>query len=337
MRPTEHSPIIDAILDYYADKHSIKETAEKFGVSIERVKYLAKREGVHNNRSAKEVCTINGAKGLVIQKQEAETKLAIRCLEHGFGYIGGYDGKGSQVTFTHLACGSTFNRRSEHFDKYGWKCPVCEEQKRKAEREEAERLKEAERIARQEERERKRVEREERNPLGLSYYQLEREKRLDEKFTCKVCGKEYRLRDYVSDCGLKFAQNPGYCSAECREQQKRESRRNFKRLYKDSNYRQRARHFGVEYQKGITLKKAVARFGLTCALCGDLCDWNDRSWSQYCGATYPSIDHIIPMSKGGGHTWNNVQVAHILCNSKKETKIDDTPTRDKGCIVCPSP
>ena len=318
MRPTEHSPIIDAILDYYADKHSIKETAEKFGVSIERVKYLAKREGVHNNRSAKEVCTINGAKGAKylqeqnkIQKQEAETKLAIRCLEHGFGYIGGYDGKGSQATFTHLACGSTFNRRSDHFDKYGWKCPVCEEQKRKTEREEAERLKEAERIARQEEIERKRNEKREAEEAILNAVH-----------SCSVCGKSYTIRDYMKSTGMTYRRDSGFCSAECRDLRHEElDKQNRKKNGKTYNHIRRVRKFGGQYDRGITVQKAVARFGLTCALCGENCDWNDRSWSQYCGPKYPSIDHIIPLSKGGSHTWSNVQVAHIICNSRKETSI----------------
>ena len=314
MRPTEHSPIIDAILDYYADKHSIKETAEKFGVSIERVKYLAKREGVHNNRTAKEVCTINGAKGAKylreqnrIQKQEAETKLAIRCLEHGFGYIGGYDGKGSQVAFTHLACGSTFNRRSEHFDRYGWKCPVCEENKRKAEQEEAKRLKEAEWKATQEEWKRKKEEK-----------QKAEETILDAIHSCSVCGKSYTIRDYMQSTGMSYRRDSGFCSAECRDIQKKIIKKKYKT---NGSHTHRARKYGVEWERGITLRSAVNRFGLICALCGEPCDWNDRSWTKYFGPKYPSIDHIIPLSKGGTHTWNNVQVAHIICNDLKETSI----------------
>lgn len=59
-------------------------------------------------------------------------------------------------------------------------------------------------------------------------------------------------------------------------------------------------------------------------ICGQMCDWNDHSWSKYSGPLYPSIDHIVPMSKGGGHVWENVQVAHIICNSEKGDRLEVT-------------
>lgn len=30
-----------------------------------------------------------------------------------------------------------------------------------------------------------------------------------------------------------------------------------------------------------------------------------------------TLDHIIPLSKGGSHTADNLQCAHFMCNSKK--------------------
>lgn len=84
----------------------------------------------------------------------------------------------------------------------------------------------------------------------------------------------------------------------------------------------RAIKYGCEYDSKITLKKLIKRDGLQCAICGGVCDWNDHSWSEYSGPTYPSIDHIIPMAKGGGHTWDNVQVAHMICNSRKGDKVE---------------
>lgn len=39
---------------------------------------------------------------------------------------------------------------------------------------------------------------------------------------------------------------------------------------------------------------------------------------QYCGRPAENVDHIIPRSKGGGHTWDNVVAACRPCNSRKE-------------------
>jgi 5-methylcytosine-specific restriction endonuclease McrA len=43
---------------------------------------------------------------------------------------------------------------------------------------------------------------------------------------------------------------------------------------------------------------------------------------QYCGDRADSIDHVVPRSKGGPHTWENVAAACRPCNL---TKRDRTP------------
>ena len=137
---------------------------------------------------------------------------------------------------------------------------------------------------------------------------------------CKVCGKEYTPRQYMASEGLRFFSNPGYCSHECN----RKAMNRAKKMApsgKTGHYYERARKYGVEYIPGITLKKVVARYGLRCAICGGMCDWNDHTWSSCSGPLYPSVDHIIPMAKGGPHIWENVQVAHLMCNSEKGDKV----------------
>jgi 5-methylcytosine-specific restriction endonuclease McrA len=45
-------------------------------------------------------------------------------------------------------------------------------------------------------------------------------------------------------------------------------------------------------------------------------------WScQYCGAAAENLDHVVPRSKGGTHTWDNVVAACRRCNSKKENRL----------------
>ncbi len=44
----------------------------------------------------------------------------------------------------------------------------------------------------------------------------------------------------------------------------------------------------------------------------------DRHSCQYCGnSKHLTLDHVIPRSRGGQHTWNNVVAACKQCNSKK--------------------
>jgi 5-methylcytosine-specific restriction endonuclease McrA len=49
----------------------------------------------------------------------------------------------------------------------------------------------------------------------------------------------------------------------------------------------------------------------------------DNHECQYCGGPAENVDHIIPKSRGGGHTWDNVVAACRLCNSRKENRSPD--------------
>ena len=70
--------------------------------------------------------------------------------------------------------------------------------------------------------------------------------------------------------------------------------------------------------KDITLEALYRRDSGVCYLCGGQCDWNDRDKEKNTvGASYPSIDHIIPIARGGLHAWDNVRLAHFKCNQEK--------------------
>ena len=46
----------------------------------------------------------------------------------------------------------------------------------------------------------------------------------------------------------------------------------------------------------------------------------DEFQCQYCGRPADNVDHIVPKSRGGGHTWDNVVAACRPCNSRKENR-----------------
>ena len=49
----------------------------------------------------------------------------------------------------------------------------------------------------------------------------------------------------------------------------------------------------------------------------------DQSKCQYCGASAENLDHVIPRSRGGGHTWENVVAACRACNTRKGNRTPD--------------
>ena len=66
-----------------------------------------------------------------------------------------------------------------------------------------------------------------------------------------------------------------------------------------------------------------------CQLCGKLVNVK----AHYLDDDAPTIDHVIPMSLGGGHLWDNVQCAHRRCNSVKGAAIVVQPL----LVVAPRP
>ena len=47
----------------------------------------------------------------------------------------------------------------------------------------------------------------------------------------------------------------------------------------------------------------------------------DGARCQYCGEAAENLDHVIPRSKGGPHTWENVVAACRRCSSRKEDRL----------------
>jgi 5-methylcytosine-specific restriction endonuclease McrA len=56
---------------------------------------------------------------------------------------------------------------------------------------------------------------------------------------------------------------------------------------------------------------------------------------QYCGQRLTNatgtIDHVVPISKGGKHSWSNVVTSCVKCNNKKDNK---TPDEAKMKLRC---
>lgn len=71
---------------------------------------------------------------------------------------------------------------------------------------------------------------------------------------------------------------------------------------------------------GITLARLWQRDGNLCALC-DLPMWRCVSWKDN-DPLHASIDHVIPLSRGGPNTWANTRLVHRICNTRKQVRQD---------------
>lgn len=138
--------------------------------------------------------------------------------------------------------------------------------------------------------------------------------------------REYALDKTCKECGSTFhnvSKTALYCSDRCKRRRQNRKKASFTsgnfRHYYHVKYGERYRN---HYDSSITLKKLYERDGGICQICGEPCNWDDKEWGCH-GPTYPSLDHIIPRSKGGDHKWENVQLAHCICNSRKRDLIDD--------------
>lgn len=303
-----NSPQAQEVAEFYVCGHTVKETAAKFCVSTVQVNNLVKKRGITNG-----LAWAGRHQTADQEARKRENVFSEYVSQMGFDYLWGYENKNSRVRIKCKSCGAEFERTVGFLRKGHAICKEC--QKREAQRrheEQAEIKRLTDEIHRLW------------NPPKPSKnaYAEQHERFLLRSGVCEICGKSYTVREYVESCALKKAQDNGVCSRECRDEKKRRKCRAMHKGRKDT-HRHRAKKYGCEYDPGVTLKKLVARDGLECKICGQMCDWDDHSWSKYSGPLYPSIDHIVPMSKGGGHVWGNVQVTHIICNSEKGDRIEE--------------
>lgn len=207
------------------------------------------------------------------------------CTGGRFEYVSGYINKESKIKIKCNECGAIVERTYHHITTAGMKrCPECYKKEKEIaqnEKAQAQREKKERAKERKAEKERKKTERQIPKP-------------------CPVCGQ--------------MTIRPKYCSCECYKKAANATH--------DMTRRKRIKDALID--NDITVAGLFKRDNGVCYLCGNKCNMEDYIVSDnvfIAGDWYPSIDHIIPLSKGGQHAWNNVKLAHRICNSKKYTKI----------------
>jgi hypothetical protein len=142
---------------------------------------------------------------------------------------------------------------------------------------------------------------------------------------CKHCNQEYGIDKKLNNLGVVHHIN-NYCSIECNEELKkitkkrnsllkRKSRNKYNRIRDDKQW---AKLYGNKYEP-ISRTIVYRKHKYICTSCGVKCIHpNKDNYNQSNAAT---LDHIIPKSKGGSHTYDNVTLLCRSCNTMKSDKI----------------
>lgn len=98
-----------------------------------------------------------------------------------------------------------------------------------------------------------------------------------------------------------------YCKQCCKVNRSLESVRKRDKKSKIS-FRQlyRAKKADVQFDESVKLVEVFRQYRGICAIC--------RKWVQ---PRYASMDHIVPIIRGGTHTYDNLQLTHLRCNLRK--------------------
>ena len=102
--------------------------------------------------------------------------------------------------------------------------------------------------------------------------------------------------------------------------------------------RRRARLAGVTFDRTVTRSNLRKQYGDECFYCGVLMDFKSRKHGDLRRDSLATVEHVIPISAGGDHSWENVVLACWRCNISKNKKLPEewaalrevTAIADKG-------
>lgn len=264
-----------------AEGRTMAEVAEIFGVSRQTVQMYCK--GI----APQKPCFIISEEQREKQRNDIETiENIIAERTNGFEYAGNYTGTNGTADLRCKKCGNVLTRSWVAIRHGHVECKICkcaEIKKRQEQRAREQTRKEAKIQEAKEQKYRERV---------LKY--------ISRLHFCPVCGMP--------------TDRPVYCSDRCSK----------KAMNHRGEVGRRLKIRTAMVDNDISLDGLFRRDGGVCAICGEPCDYSDheeRDGFFIVGDNYPSVDHIVPLAKGGLHSWDNVQLAHFKCNTLKGARV----------------
>lgn len=117
-------------------------------------------------------------------------------------------------------------------------------------------------------------------------------------------------------CGASFTPAYGdlrkaFCSGRCRTADTYRRRTG-------SSHRRRARRFGCTYEE-VDKNRVFQRDGWRCVVCGIATPAELRGTTE---PNAPELDHEVPLSRGGAHSYANTRCLCKRCNQAKGARLD---------------
>lgn len=153
---------------------------------------------------------------------------------------------------------------------------------------------------------------------------------------CRNCGEEMARRVGTAYCDAqpcrtakyhaKQASRPRCSEAECGSPviAKGLCGSHYSKVWRSENLdrsrdNRRARKARVRdaFVEPVLAYEVFERDGWICGLCSTPIP-RDAVWPDLLS---PSVDHIVPLSRGGEHSMANVQASHLSCNSRKQASV----------------
>lgn len=275
----------DAVAELTRKGTPYREIARRYGVDKNSVREFCKRHGIELTDEQKAINAEDARKRG--KYSEAEVKRRIEDNHSDLEYVEGYEGYTSRVIVLCKKCGKKHDALYVNLIRpVVHRCPNCSKEKRQAS--------EAERINKRLNKRAERIRR-------LEIERADRERAKEHK--CPVCGA--------------MTTRPKYCSKNCANRVRN----------KHGEVSRRLKIKTAMVDRDISLEGLYKRDHGVCYICGmqtRLDDYIVRDGTYICGDWYPSIDHVIPLSRGGTHSWMNVRLAHRRCNYEKADRYPAT-------------
>lgn len=137
--------------------------------------------------------------------------------------------------------------------------------------------------------------------------------------TCKRCNRRYcaERRRLNPDLYARFDRESRQRNAITQKAQRDRYRREHYDYFLQKSAERRASQKRSPQVAQVSRKAIITRDRRACYLCGDVLDpMHKRPHPKAI-----TLDHVVPLSRGGAHTADNLRVACYSCNMRKNTKM----------------